>query len=95
LIKKTSKKKKVVVQIDSYPDQIPVFGLIEQLIKNDEDTFQVYCQVLETVDFDNYYQACAVEKIDRFILKPIDNVCLHYISSICTNARNQKLVVWH
>jgi hypothetical protein len=88
-------KKKVVVQIDSYPDQIPVFGLIEQLIKNDEDKFQVYCQVLETVDFDNHYQAYAVEKLDRFILKPIENVCLHRISSICTNARNQKLVVWH
>jgi hypothetical protein len=81
------------VQIDVYDDYMPVFGLIRYVIKVDE-SFQIYCQVLDTKRFNEHYYAYEVDVLEYFTFKKIEDLNFDKISSVCTNAHANKMVVW-
>jgi hypothetical protein len=88
-------KKNVVVQIDCYDDLVPVFGLIRHVIKVGEtESFQIYCQVLETKCFNEHYHSYEVDVSQHFTFKNVVDLKFDQISSVCTNAHAEKMVVW-
>lgn len=92
-IKNVLYKKQMVVQIGSYDDEMPQFGLILHIACGNPQIY-LCLQTIKTHGFDSHYYAFKVELNKEFVSVAVDTLTTKFNSYLVTNNEKKSFVNW-